>query len=100
MLSLAAALTVAAVGAPAAEIPFDARVPAPAAQTSFRRAPWRWPGRRIGYFNAARDNAGAVRAAVRMWNRSGTRLRFVRRPLRRAGVVIRYWPSQSCVPGA
>ena len=57
------------------------------------------PTRRIGYYNAARANAGAVRAAVRMWNRSGTRLRFVRRSRRRAGVEIRYWPSPGCVPG-
>ena len=97
MLSIAASMAVAAFGAPAAEIPLDARPPT--AQASFRRAPWRWPGRRIGYYNAARANAGAVRAAVRMWNRSGTRLRFVRRSRRRAGVEIRYWPSPGCVPG-
>jgi Matrixin len=96
MLSIAASMAVAALGAPAAEIPLDARPPA---QAAFRRASWRWPGRRIGYYNAARANAGAVRAAVRMWNRSGTRLRFVRRSRRRAGVVIRYWPSAGCVPG-
>ena len=80
-----------------AEIPMDARPPA--AHASFVRAPWRWPTRRIAYFNAARANAGAVRAAVRAWNKSGTRLRFVRTTRRRARVVIRYWPSQGCVPG-
>ncbi|MBN1528787.1 MAG: matrixin family metalloprotease [Thermoleophilaceae bacterium] len=82
---------------PAAEIPMDARPPA--AHAAFVRAPWRWPTRRIAYFNAARANAGAVRKAVRAWNGSGTRLRFVRTSRRRARVVIRYWPSQACVPG-
>ena len=61
--------------------------------TSFRRAPWRWPTRRISYFNAARANAGAVRAAVRTWNRSGSGCASWRSPRRRAGVVIRYWPQ-------
>jgi hypothetical protein len=82
---------------PAAEIPVDARPPA--AHVAFVRAPWRWPRRRITYFNAAPANKGAVRKAVRAWNRSGTRLRFVRTSRRKARVLIRYWPSPSCVPG-
>ena len=75
--------------------PFDA----PGATAAFERAGWRWPTRRITYFVAARANAGAVRAAVRKWNRSGMRLRFVQVPRRRARVVIRYWPQTGCVPG-
>ena len=98
MLSAAASMAVFALGAPgAAEIPLDAAPPA--ARPSFVRAPWRWPTRRITYFNAARANAGAVRAAVRAWNKSGTRLRFKRTSRRRARVLIRYWDSPSCVPG-
>ncbi|HEU0024059.1 MAG TPA: matrixin family metalloprotease, partial [Thermoleophilaceae bacterium] len=68
-------------------------------EASFRHAPWRWPTRRITYFNAARANAGAVRRAVRAWNRSGVRLRFVAVPRGRARVLIRYRPGGGCFPG-
>ena len=74
------------------------RSPGGQAHASYRRAPWRWPTRRLTYYNAAHANARAVRSAVRAWNKSGVRLRFVATSLRRARIVIRYQPSPGCVP--
>ena len=107
-IALAAALAV--VSAPnadasvAATSPFDAAAPyvlggAPEAGASFRRAGWRWPTRRITYWVGAHANARAIRTAVRAWNRSGMRLRFVAAPRRRAQVHIRPWPRDGCVGG-
>jgi hypothetical protein len=98
LAATAALLAAAAPGAaPAEAIPFDAAPPR--AQAAFRRTPWRWPTRRITYYNAARANARAVREAVATWNRSGVRLRFVAAPRSRARVVIRYRPGAGCRPG-
>lgn len=107
-IALAAALAV--ILAPMAHAstptgsPFDAAAPLALggkadANAAFRRAGWRWPMRRITYHVAARANARAIRTAVRTWNRSGVRLRFVRAPRRRARVSIRYWPQAGCVGG-
>ena len=107
-IALAAALAVVcASGAHASTptaIPFDAAAPLALggkldASASFSRAGWRWPQRRIRYWVGARANARAIRTAVRTWNRSGVRLRFVAAPRRRAEVFIRYWPQTGCVPG-
>jgi len=47
-----------------------------------------WPGGRISYFNAS-DHKAPVRSAVRDWNTSGARVRFVRVSSRaRANLVI------------
>lgn len=55
-----------------------------------------WPGRTITYFDATRDR-GSVARAVRAWNTSGVRVRFVRVfDRRRAQVVIR---NSRMVPG-
>ena len=99
---LAAALPAGAAPARLPEHPFDAltplALPGGQAHASYRRAPWRWPTRRLTYYNAARANAGAVRSAVRAWNKSGVRLRFVAGSRRRARIVIRYQRSPGCVP--
>lgn len=86
--------------------PFDAAAPeaeapetgAPDARSAYRRLPYRWRGRRIPYYNAARANAAAVRRAVRAWNRSGVRARFVAVRRSRARVIIRYFNQPGCVP--
>jgi hypothetical protein len=83
---------------------FDVTAPAPSAskqpeaRTAYRRLPFRWRGRRIPYYNAARANAAAVRRAVRAWNRSGVRVRFVATRRSRARLIIRYFNSSGCVP--
>lgn len=69
----------------------------PRARTSFVRAPYRWRGGRIPFFNAARGSRWAVRGAVRSWNRSGAGVRFVAVSRRRARLIIRYQPVARCV---
>ena len=98
-IALAAALVAIPASSAHASMPIANPFDAPRANAAFERAGWVWPTRRITYHVAARADAGAVRAAVRKWNRSGVRLRFVQVPRRRARVVIRYWPQTGCVPG-
>jgi hypothetical protein len=54
----------------------------------FRFRGMRWPGRRITYFNAARQYADPLRDAVSAWNQSGARIQFVPAPRRRAKLKI------------
>ncbi len=68
------------------------------ARASYRRLPFRWRGGRIPYYNAAKGNAWAVKRAVRAWNSSGARVRFVAVRRSRARVVIRYFSARGCVP--
>ena len=49
----------------------------------------RWPGTTIRYHNLAPSYEWSVQQAVRAWNTSGTRLRFVKSSQARAHVVIR-----------
>ena len=86
-------------GAAAQSRAFDlAGVADAGARASYRRLPFRWRGGRIPYYNAARGNAWAVKRAVRAWNRSGARVRFVAVRRSRARVVIRYFSARGCVP--
>ena len=112
LLALACGLVLAVCpgSAPASQFerarPFDAARPGDAsasqsraqAHASYRRTPYRWRGRRILYYNAAKANEAAVRRAVRAWNRSGARMRFVAVRRSRARVIIRYFDSTGCVP--
>jgi hypothetical protein len=53
----------------------------------------RWPGKptaRIGYYNAAPQWKDAARSAIRAWNASGARVKFVATSKRRARLEIRY----------
>jgi hypothetical protein len=52
-----------------------------------------WPGGVVPYFNAAPDQAWAVSRAVRAWNESGARVRFVAVPRSRAKLVIQEEPD-------
>lgn len=56
----------------------------------------RWPGRTVTYHNTSRVNAAAVQDAVKAWNTSGVRIKFVPSTRRRAQIVIRT-QSQGCV---
>ena len=86
-------------GAAAQTRAFDlASVADAGARASYRRLPFKWRGGRIPYYNAARGNAWAVKRAVRAWNRSGARVRFVAVRRSRARVVIRYFSARGCVP--
>ena len=63
---------------------------APAAE-AYRFAGPRWPNETISVANRAPRYEGAVRAAVRAWNRAGVGVRFTRvSDVRRARVVFRY----------
>lgn len=67
-----------------------------APETADAREGRRWPGTTITYFDATRDRT-AVARAVRAWNTSGVRIRFVRvYSPRRAKLVIR---NSRNVPG-
>lgn len=52
----------------------------------------RWPGQTITYANQAPHYAGAVRRAVRTWNRARIGIRFRRAPAATARVLFRYSP--------
>ncbi len=56
----------------------------------------RWPGRTVTYHTTSRVNAAAVQDAVKAWNTSGVRIKFVPSTRRRAQVIIRT-RSQGCV---
>lgn len=55
-----------------------------------------WPGGVIGYYNAATDQAWAVRHAVEAWNSSGARIRFVAVPAAQAQLRIEHFQGVSC----
>ena len=55
-----------------------------------------WPGGVIRYYNAAPDQAWAVRRAVSAWNTSGARVRFVAVPASQAQVRIEHFPGAPC----
>lgn len=61
----------------------------PAAAHAYVIGGSRWPSHRITYFNADRSMAAAVDLAVRAWNTSGARVRFVPTTRKRADVIIR-----------
>ena len=59
-----------------------------------------WPGGVIRYYNAATDQAWAVRRAVDAWNSSGARIRLVAAPASQASVRIEHFPRVSCTINA
>jgi hypothetical protein len=62
--------------------------------------PYAWKQHRATYYNAATRYAPEVRAAVRAWNSSGVRFRWVPGPRRGSDVTIRIGHLPSRVPGA
>jgi hypothetical protein len=59
-----------------------------------------WPGGVVRYYNAATDQAWAVKRAVDAWNTSGARVRLVAVPAARADVRIEHFPRISCTINA
>jgi hypothetical protein len=59
-----------------------------------------WPGGVIRYYNAAPDQAWAVKRAVAAWNSSGAKIRFVAAPASKADVRIEHFPRVSCTINA
>jgi hypothetical protein len=59
-----------------------------------------WPGGVVRYYNAATDQAWAVRRAVEAWNSSGARIRLVAAPASQASVRIQHFPRISCTINA
>jgi hypothetical protein len=59
-----------------------------------------WPGGVVRYFNAAPDQAWAVRRAVDAWNSSGARIRLVAAPASQASVRIEHFPRVRCTINA
>jgi hypothetical protein len=97
VVALAASLLLAAPAAARESRPFDGSAAAPPAHASFKLADWRWRTGRIPYFNAARKSGKAVKQAVKAWNTSGARVKFVRASRSRAKLVIRYHPTRRCL---
>src|SRR4051812_46972484 len=59
-----------------------------------------WPGGVIRYYNAATDQAWAVKRAADAWNASGARVRFVAAPASQADVRIEHFPRVDCTINA
>lgn len=59
-----------------------------------------WPGGVVRYYNAAPDQAWAVKHAVDAWNASGARIRLVAVPSSQAEVRIEHFPRVSCTINA
>jgi hypothetical protein len=59
-----------------------------------------WPGGIVRYYNAATDQAWAVRRAVDAWNSSGARIRLIAAPASQASVRIEHFPRISCTINA
>lgn len=55
-----------------------------------------WPGGVIRYYNAAPDQAWAVKRAVHAWNSSGARIKLVAVPSSQANVRIEHFAHVSC----
>jgi hypothetical protein len=85
------------VGALAAAVVLLAGAPAGRAFKAPGRA---WPGGTIRYYNAAADQAWAVYQAADAWNSSGAHVRFVATTREQAQLVIRSYPSGTCVAHA
>jgi PKD domain/Matrixin len=62
--------------------------------------PYAWERHHATYYNAAKRYAPEVRAAVRAWNSSGARFRWVPGPRRGSDVTIRLGKLPVTVPGA
>jgi hypothetical protein len=63
------------------------------AHASYRLKGNKWPGGRVTYYVAAKQHRRGVQMAVRAWNRSGARVRFVRTSRARARLIIRHSPG-------
>ncbi len=59
-----------------------------------------WPGGVIRYYNAAPDQAWAVKRAADAWNASGARVRLVAAPAAQADVRIEHFPGVDCTTNA
>jgi hypothetical protein len=59
-----------------------------------------WPGGVIRYYNAAPDQAWAVKRAVAAWNSSGAKVRLVAVAASQADVRIEHFPRVSCTINA
>src|SRR4051794_9427775 len=59
-----------------------------------------WPGGVIRYYNAAADQAWAVKRAAATWNASGARVRLVAAPASQADVRIEHFPGVNCTINA
>ena len=59
-----------------------------------------WPGGVIRYYNAAPDQAWAVKRAVDAWNSSGARIQLVAAPASQAAVRIEHFPHVGCTINA
>ena len=59
-----------------------------------------WPGGVVRYYNAAPDQAWAVKQAVDAWNSSGARVRLVAVPKSQADVRIEHFAHVSCTINA
>jgi hypothetical protein len=55
-----------------------------------------WPGGVIRYYNAAADQRWAVQQAVKAWNSSGARVRFVAAPAADAQLRIEHFRKVTC----
>ena len=80
--------------------PFDGPAASALAHVAFKHAGWRWSNRRIAYYNAARKSRWAVEQAVKAWNESGAKVKFVAVGRSRARLLIRYHRSRACLPYA
>jgi hypothetical protein len=101
VLALAALLLATAPAGARTATPFDGPpAGAPQAHAAFKLAGWQWRSGRITYYNAARRSRWAVRQAVRAWNASGAKVRFVAASRARARLLIRYHPARGCLPYA
>ena len=95
------AFLAASAPASARSAPFDGPAAGAAqAQAAFKLAGWRWSRARITYYNAARKSRWSVLQAVKAWNGSGARVKFVASTRSRARLVIRYHRARSCLPYA
>ena len=97
VLALAALLVTSAPATARTVTPFDGPAAAPQAHAAFKFAGWRWSSGRIRYYNAARKSRWAVERAVKAWNESGAKVKFVETSRSRARLVIRYFPTRECV---
>src|SRR5262245_26136848 len=59
-----------------------------------------WPGGVVRYYNAAPDQAWAVKRAVTAWNSSGAKVKLVAAPASKADVRIEHFPRVSCTINA
>jgi hypothetical protein len=72
---------------------------APAAADAYRIGGPRWPGKTITYANDAPRYSGALKSAVRAWNRARIGIKFKRAPKSEARVVLEYGGEGGGVTG-